>query len=142
MPVQAAGMPGFQRHEEQSSTVLGGEDLGGVVTHLRLGAGVIGLPVVGVGMARGAPIGESRWFSRVGLSTRRRPTLRRVPDHALKRGGGEVRPDQFQEFGVREGGLGTPFAGWGQARMRTRLLGEAEKEDRGCSQVRQTSLTP
>jgi hypothetical protein len=34
---------------------------------------------------------------------------------ALKRRGHQVRPDQFQEFGVRESGLWPPFAGRGYA---------------------------
>ena len=124
MPAHALGVPVLHGDEEPTPAFLHGEDLSAVGAPHEVGRLGDDLPLVETGVAAPAPIGgeevvlphEPQHPTAANLDPvpHPQPGPHLAVTLALKRRGVQVRPDQFQEFGVREGGLRPPFAGWGQ----------------------------
>jgi len=109
--------------EEPTPAFLHGEDPGAVGAPHDVGGLGDDLPFVEVGMAAPPPMGREEVVLPHEPQNPAAAYLDSVPHPepgphlavslALKRRSRQVRPDQFQEFGVREGGLRPPFAGRG-----------------------------
>jgi hypothetical protein len=111
MPAHALGVPVLHRQEEPTPAFFDGEDSGAVGTPHNVGSLSDYLPLVKVGMAAAASIGRKKivlpheaeypaasYFDPIPHSE---PGPHLPVPLPLKRRGVQVRPDQFQKFGVR-----------------------------------------